>query len=551
MSDAKTQAMMKQAFLLDRQGNGSMAVMLWRKILLAHPDHVPSIYYMADVLFRLGRLSEAEAALRVALERASGEAHIWVLLGKVLTDWGEGSLQEAEECFHNAIARNPDSPEGQIGLGEFYLSQQRVMEAMAAFQMAADKAPDNPKALRGLGEGWWQRGQMEEALRCFREAHEKAPDNKMVELRFATALLSTGNYLEGWTKFEARLKERRALPITDLPIWDGTDLRNRGLIVICEGGYAETVQFCRVAGLVNLVFPEAKVTLVVADEMKPLLRTMRWSVTVIGESERWQEAAAWVPLLSIPAILKMDKTEIPNRVPYLRPDPTALAPWRERMGEGIKIAVAWHGNEPAFDDRERKIPLDTFEAIQKLDDVSLISVQKGEGHQDIDKVPFPIWDFNEDLDEAGGAFIDTLAILECCALVITVDSVIAHLAGALGKPVWVPLPAGQPDWRWAAEGRDTAWYPTMELFPADPHESWADLMTRLARRLEMMQKGLDPDELDKSLTQSNDIPSPELGEEVKVNQMIEDVNASTNLGEMDPMTGMVAPMPSQNGDLIE
>ncbi|MDX1739577.1 MAG: glycosyltransferase family 9 protein, partial [Alphaproteobacteria bacterium] len=167
--------------------------------------------------------------------------------------------------------------------------------------------------------------------------------------------------------------------------------------------------------------------------------------------------------------------------------------------EGIKIAISWHGGETAFDKRQRAVPLSAFEPLSKLKDISLVSVQKGEGTQQLEQVSFPVQEFTLDLDEGESAFLDTAAIIDQSALVVTVDNSVAHLAAALGRPVWMILPEGQPDWRWGADGRDSLWYPTLEIFTKEPNESYDDLLTRLARRLEMMQSGVDPDELDKSL----------------------------------------------------
>jgi len=155
---------------------------------------------------------------------------------------------------------------------------------------------------------------------------------------------------------------------------------------------------------------------------------------------------------------------------------------------GPKIGIAWHGGEPLFENRRRSIPLAAFEPLSRIEGVHLVSLQKGEGRREVDTVPFPIHDPSEEMDEGEGAFLDTAVVMQECALIVTADTAIAHLAGALARPVWTVLPEGG-DWRLGWHPSDSPWYPTMECLRRPPGGRWEDVFEHIARRLAALKSG--------------------------------------------------------------
>ena len=203
---------------------------------------------------------------------------------------------------------------------------------------------------------------------------------------------------------------------------------------------------------------------------------------LLGSTEIAPRADFVLPLLSVAGALGTTVATIPREIPYLSADPALTDQWREELAkiEGFKIGIAWQGVREFHADRWRSIPLAQFSPLAAVPGVKLISLQKGFGSEQVATVDFPVLDFTGRLDEAAGPFMDTAAILRNLDLVVTADTVIAHLAGALGVPVWLALQF-EPEWRWLADRDDTPWYPTMRLFRQTAFGQWPDVFERIAQ----------------------------------------------------------------------
>lgn len=471
-----------------RQAAGRLddAIMIWRTILLAQPDHVPTLYALGKTLFEQGRIAEAEATFRVAVERAPQQPALWRILAKVLMHWE--NWEEAENCLHNALARAPEDVDTLLSLGQLKLKSGAVMEAMAGFQTVLDQDSANKEALLGMGEGRWKQGQWQEAVRCFQQAAMLHRSDPAVQFRLARAQLSLGQWQDSWDYFEARTK----LDKPDwgrIPTWQGEAIDDKTLLVNHEGGLSDALQFGRLAERV----PAQQVIYRCPASISRLLKGSHWSVEIASDRDPKPRADVQTSLLSLPALLKLSPPDLPGRFPYLRADPTELSHWRSRLGDGVRIGISWQGGSRLFGEGTRQIPLTAFEPLCGLPRIRLFSLQKGEGREQLQQLGLPIEDLDPDLDEGRDAFLDTAAAINCLTMVISVDNAIAHLAAALGKPVWCCLPHGLPEWRWQASGRDTPWYPTMDLFHCPNPGDWRGLMRELARRLQTMMGGFDPD----------------------------------------------------------
>lgn len=471
-----------------RQAAGRLddAILIWRTILLAQPDHVPTLSALGATLFDQGRIAEAEATYRVAVERAPQQPELWRALARILRHWE--NLDEAENCLHNALARAPDDHESLIAMGQLKLRQGAVMEAMAQFQSVLDRNAADKDALLGMGEGRWQQGQWQEATRCFQRAALVHKNDPVIRFRLARAQLSLGHWQDSWAYFEARTKLTK--PDWDrVPVWQGEPIADSTVVINHEGGLSDALQFGRLAERV----PAMRVIYRCPAEIHRLLKGSHWTIDIIPDSDRMPEADFQVSLLSLPHLTGLTIDDLPGRVPYLRADPTELSKWRRRLGDGVRIGISWQGGSRFHGDGKREIPLTAFQPFCDLPRVQLYSLQKGEGREQLAQSGLPVEDLDQELDEGPDAFLDTAAAITELTMVITVDNTIAHLAGALGKPVWCCLPHGLPEWRWQASGRDTPWYPTMDLFHCEQPGDWQGLMKTLARRLQTMMGGFDPD----------------------------------------------------------
>jgi hypothetical protein len=296
------------------------------------------------------------------------------------------------------------------------------------------------------------------------------------------------NFTDGLTEYEWRFRSRDYGPFKPRwPAWGGGALAGRTIVLAAEQGLGDTIQFIRYASLIK----SRKARVVV--ECPALLHAVlartpgvdRWITREMPDVP----ADCCVPLLSLPHRLGTTYETIPSDVPYVFADPELTDAWRTRLAEhqGFKIGIVWQGNPKCPGDRFRSFPVSAFEPLAQLPGVHLVSLQKGAGVEQLatHRESWPLVDFGDALDADGGAFMDTAAIMMNLDLVITSDTAAAHLAGALGVPVWVVLPF-VPDWRWLLERGDSPWYPTMRLFRQTEWGHWADVFEQVSAEVKAL-----------------------------------------------------------------
>lgn len=469
------------------QSSGALdqAMMLWKAVILERPDHLIALNNLGILLRHLGRIAESEAVLRTAVERHSGESAPWISLGQTLAAWGNSdeTLRQAEEAFARALMIDARAHLAHYGLGMLHLQRGDVMQATADFTAACDAFADHVPSIIGLGRCRQRRGEMKMAKALFSKAIKLAPRNAEAHVRLGMAEFSLGEFPDAWGHYEWRWKldpllDRKSV---DLPLWKGTDLAGRALLVKPDGGYATIFQFIRFLKKIR----GGPVIFDCPPELQELLRGSRWMGEMLPSGENAPDPELWVPLSSIPYLIGAGQDDIKSYRPYLRPDPTRLAPWRARLGGDRSIGIVWHGDEAPYEDRLRSIPIEAFSPLVTVPGVTLVSLQKGEGRKDAKKAPMHVTDLSALIDEEDGAFTDTAAILNLVDTLVSVDGAVAHLAGALGRPVHVILPKGA-EWRFSPEGGKTPWYPSMTLHTYDPlsgpQSAVAEVAMQLARR---------------------------------------------------------------------
>ena len=297
----------------------------------------------------------------------------------------------------------------------------------------------------------------------------------------AYCYLLAGDYQRGWPAYEARLRIPGFVPRPNIPRWTGEPLAGRSLLLLAEQGLGDTLHFLRYARL--LKERGARVVLAAPAALGRLLASPPDldELFILGSAAEWPRCDFCLPLLSAPGALGTTVATIPCEVPYLRADPALTDQWRKELAgiDGFKIGIVWQGSRGFGLDRWRSVPLAQFAPLAALPGVRLISLQKGFGSEQVAAVDFPVLDLSDRLDEAAGPFMDTAAVIRNLDLVVTVDSAVAHLAGALGAPVWVALQFS-PYWRWLLQRDDSPWYPTMRLFRQTTLGRWSDVFQRIA-----------------------------------------------------------------------
>ena len=341
-------------------------------------------------------------------------------------------------------------------------------------------SPDHPGARLNLGIALCEAGRLNAAIATLQTLHDSAPEFVLGGYSLSLALLMNGDYAAGWPAYEWRRDiPDFAIRRIDGPDWDGSPPDGSHILIHAEQALGDTIQFARYVRRVAAL--GADVSFLVPAPLKALLRSGGDVPGVIGSDETVPEFDLQVPLMSLPHLLGNEPPFVPPGGAYLSADKERVARWAARLaGPGRRIGIAWQGSAAYKADARRSVPLSAFEKLTALADTSIVCLQKGPGVEQLDTIGWRdrVIEPGPGMDE-DGAFLDTAAIMAGLDLVITSDTSIAHLAGALGIETWVAL-AHVPDWRWGLAGEDCPWYPSMRLFRQLRPGDWQDVFARRA-----------------------------------------------------------------------
>jgi tetratricopeptide (TPR) repeat protein len=470
--------------VLLRQGKLDEAAARYQQALRLRPDHAEAHYNLGNVLRDQGKLDDAAACYRQAIALRPDYAEAHNNLGTVLV--GQENLDEGVACYEQALAFQPGYAEAHYNLGYARKQQGKLEQAVVHYEQALALKPAYVDAHHNLGNALGAQGKLGEAAARYQQALALRPDWAEAQLGLATCYLLGGDYQRGWPAYEARLQITGLAARPDLPRWNGEPLTGRSLLLVAEQGLGDAIQFVRYARL--LKERGAKVVLACRPALGRLLASCSDvdELFIVGSAEEWPRCDYYLPLLSAPLAVGTTAATIPREVPYLWADAELIDRWRREMAEieGFKIGIAWQGSPDFPLDRQRSISLAQFAPLARVPGVRLVSLQKGFGAEQMATVDFPVVDLSDRLDEAAGPFMDTAAVMRSVDLVVTSDTAIAHLAGALGLPVWVALHFSA-EWRWLRGRDDSPWYPTMRLFRQSRFGEWPDVFERMAAAVEM------------------------------------------------------------------
>jgi len=438
----------------------------------------------ASTLEQASRLQEAEALLRQALQVAPEHPHAIHMLGIVA--FRSGNEEEACRLMERSIALSPNTGLYYRNICAIYRALGRLEAGRAAGLRAVSLTPDDPHAHANLAIIHYDLLELDEAFACCERALALKPDYPEAHFEKAEVLLLRGDYEAGWEEYEWRFQLPQAagmLPKTEKPQWDGAPIAEGKLLLVADQGFGDVIQFSRyipwAAGRCS------ELVIAASSELKPILSQFS---ELQGIYHRWDEVpdyAAYCPLSSLPRLAGTRPETIPASIPYLRADPARVAAWAARLNdllpEGFfRVAIAWAGRAAHNNDRNRSSTLAQWQAILATDRVAFLALQKGPPCQQIGA-----YYGDAALVSLGPSLLDfgdTMAILESVDLVISVDTSLGHLAGAMGRPVWLMLPFA-PDWRWLLHRTDTPWYPTMRLYRQRAPRDWEELTARVAADL--------------------------------------------------------------------
>lgn len=443
-----------------------------------------ALFFEGTQCMKMGDADGAEHCFRLALARVPDFGEALANLGWLREQ--AGAISEAEACYRQALDIQPENVQVHLNLGVLLMNDKRLAEAEALNRRALQLASDSPAAWSNLGVVLACMKREGEAERCYRTAIELEGCYAKAHFNLSYVLLRQGRLEEGWRCLEARDSYAVLASHFSCPRWRGESLNGKSVVIGFEAGHGDMIHFCRYALLLKRM-GAARVTVVCHPALAVLFGTLSGADEVISFDKNVPAAGwdFWTPVLSLPYFCGTRLDNIPVPIPYLAAEPERAAKWSSLLSESaLRVGLAWKGNPLFENDRDRSLPsLDTLVSLGGVSGVQFVSLQKGPGEDEALQLRpgFPVFAAGGDLHD----FADAAAVMANLDLVISVDTAMAHLAGALGKPCWVLLPDYRTDWRWLTGRSDSPWYPgIMRLFRQSPDGDWTRVVVAVAEALE-------------------------------------------------------------------
>ncbi|MBJ6801192.1 tetratricopeptide repeat protein [Geomonas sp. Red259] len=503
--------------ILAGAGRHAEAIERYQKAIRVCPDFVAPLYNMGNSLYIAGRFAEAAGSFRRALAIEPNLAQAWHNLALALKE--QGDFEGALQALQQAVAVAPDYLEARHNLGELYHTMEDLEQAAATFRAILADDPGYLPSWNALGITLQVQGRLEEAVQCYRRALRMKPDylhalnnlgsasralndvetaidcyRKVLALdpgyadarwNLALVQLQLGEYRDGWRGYEQRFDKVDPIPRLELPqpLWDGSSLTGKTILLHAEQGFGDTFQFVRYA---PLLAAQGATVLVQcqAKPIAPVLTTVPGVTRVLVRGEPLPDFDCHASLMSLPHLCGTVLETIPAEIPYFAADPALVERWRPALpARGLRVGLVWAGRKTYKDDLKRSLTLSLFAPLAQVVGARFCALQVGDGAEQA-ATPPPGMELT-DLGAGIKNFADTAAILSQLDLVISADTAVAHLAGGLGMPVWVLLPMAC-DWRWLMEREDSPWYRTARLFRQRRRGDWSEVLERVARQLELL-----------------------------------------------------------------
>ena len=447
------------------------------RALSLRPGDLALMQQRGAALVALGRISEARDCLEAVVARDARQAEAWLNLGVARAALGDAA--DALAAFDTVLRLSPRAAEAHYNRGTALLSLGRYREALTALDQTLALAPDHLKALNNKGRALQQLARHTEAIACFEAV--TAREGKFADAHFnlAMSLLSSGDLARGFREYEWRWKRTGlTAPKFSKPLWlGGPEIRGKRILIHTEQGLGDAIQFVRYVPLVAEA--AAAVSLEVQPELKALFSSLPGVTACVARGGALPDHDLHCPLGSLP--LAFGDRPIPAATPYLAVDESRRQKWTARLAApGRRVALAWRGNPGHANDRNRSIPVDVLAPLLDRQDVTFVALQPGLTPAETDAVRARgnVVHLGDEVSDMA----DSAAILSLCDLTISVDTSLAHLAGALARPLWVLLPFA-PDWRWAWPQDKNLWYPHARLFRQAQPGDWPAVIADVARAL--------------------------------------------------------------------
>jgi hypothetical protein len=438
------------------------------------------------MLERANRLEEADGLAERVLAAASSHPHVLHLAGIIA--YRRGRIAQAIERMEHSMQLAPDIAVYPRNICEIYRAAGRLDDARRMGERAVHLAPQDSRAHFNLALICYEQLDLPAALAAADRAIALDPDFAEAHFERAETLLLRGDLKSGWESYEWRFKLKQAegmLPKTTKPQWDGAKMPPGRLLVVADQGFGDCIQFAR---YLPWIIDRAPAPIIACSgDLVPILKQIPGMGCIATRWEATGDYDAFIPLSGLPRLAGTTLDTIPAAIPYLSADPVKAAYWKQRLdllaprsgrsGGRKRVGLVWAGRPTHKNDRKRTVQLAQFAPLLARDDLTIITVQKGDQIAQVGGYygAAPLVNLGPSIAD----FADTLAILESLDLLVSIDTSVAHLAGASGRPAYVILPFA-PDWRWLLGRDDTPWYPSLRLFRQHRPYDWSGVAERLA-----------------------------------------------------------------------
>ncbi len=451
-----------------------------RQAIAISPELASAHNNLGLALLDQNDVSDALASLQTAVRLRPDDPETLNNLGVVLAETGH--IDAAEPHFQRALTLRPGWADAHLNLANALRQAEQLEAAMAHYRAALDASPDDFRIHGSLALALQNLDQPENAIKSYERALALAPDNPELLKGLGIAQLWIGNFQDGWRNYEWR-RHCRDFPRRGFqsPQWNGERLNGGRLLVHAEQGFGDTLQFCRYLPMLAEHCGAGEIIFECQRPLVDLMRSLAGHYTIVARGDTLPPADAHVALMSLPMFFKTELDTIPATVPYLAAPGEKATLWRgrQKVSDKPKIGLVWAGNPLRQDDRMRSCPLESLMPLLKHRDIELFSLQMDAGRADARWIAERgVTDWSKYIS----SFTDTAEAISALDLIVSVDTATAHLAGALGKPVWVLL-GKAADWRYLRDRSDSPWYPSMTLFRQDQHGHWEEMIHRLCKRL--------------------------------------------------------------------
>jgi tetratricopeptide (TPR) repeat protein len=477
-------AIIGRASALRAMGHHGDALESLGQALVIDPHHAQSLILKNEMERDGENYTAALETITTLVEAEPGLAQAHEVLAITLQQVSRH--EEALRAVDEAIRLNPNQPGAHVVRCIILGDMGRYDEQMVALRRAEKSGADGARLEQARGQAFAGRGAYDAAISAFQKASDLDASDWQTRRNLAFLQLSLGNLAEGWPLHEARLEKSDHPQITYdkvAPRWTGEDLTSRKVLVFFEQGYGDTLQFLRF--LTPLAAQGADITFLAPEPLKNLLAENLPGIDVTDSIGLRKGFDFQISLMSLPAVFKTSLETLPGAVPYIRAAGDRVDKWARRIGkDGFRVGLVWQGNPNYPGDRTRSIPLKHFAPLAEVPGVRLISLQVFHGLDQLDQLPagMKVERLGEEVVNNPGGFREVAAVMANLDLLVTSDTGPAHLAGAMGRPVWVAL-RDRPDWRWLMEREDSPWYPTMRLFRQKIRSDWTAVFEEVAAAL--------------------------------------------------------------------